>query len=54
MTLMFPCKSCGHFHWGKKGESLQFGDTAIEIVVDEGCFELECHCGKITPSEMLR
>lgn len=49
LLVRFPCKTCGHFHSGKAG-----GPYTIKTIVDGGCMEEQCHCGKITPSEMLR
>lgn len=52
--VVFPCKTCRHFHRGTVGPALKISGYALKTVVDDGCIEEQCHCGKITPSEMLR
>jgi hypothetical protein len=52
--VMFPCKTCRHFHNGKTGPDIQVGPYVMPTVVDDGCTDDECHCGKITPTEMLK
>lgn len=54
MSVQFPCKTCRHFHDGRTGEDIPVGAYVIKTIIDEGCMDPECHCGKITPSEMLR
>lgn len=54
MRVLFPCKTCRHFHRGTVGPAMKIGVYALKTVVDDGCTDDECHCGKITPPEMLR
>lgn len=53
IDVQFPCKTCRHFHRGKAGDDIKVGQHVIKTIIDHGCFEEGCFCGKITPSEMF-